>query len=322
MKDLRREVPVAADPLVSVVLIFLDAAAFMDEAIQSVVAQTYARWELILVNDGSTDESPQIATRWAEDDPSRIRHVTHPNGENLGMSASRNLGIREARGTYVAFLDADDVYLPHKLAAQVAILEREKLAAMVYGPSIHWYSWEPGREGRRDVPRRLGVEPDRLVQPPALIARFLTLQAQTPGTCSVLVRRSVCEAVGGFVIGFPGIYEDQVFFYKICAEWPVYVESTSRDMYRQHAGSHGHVVRTFGEWGDGRPAPRYGAFLRWLAGYLDERRIVDAGARAALAHELWPYRSRIHYRAASMAHASRRARRSLVRRLRSLRPRR
>ncbi len=187
-------VPVVRVPLVSVVMIFLDAAAFMDEAIQSVVAQTYRRWELILVDDGSTDASPQIATRWVNHDRERIRYVTHPDSVNLGMSASRNLGIREARGTYIAFLDADDVYLPHKLAAQVEILEREKLAAMIYGPSIHWYSWDPAREGRRDVSRRLGVKPDRLVQPPMLISRFLSLEAQPPGTCSFLVRRSVCES--------------------------------------------------------------------------------------------------------------------------------
>src|SRR5262245_28935708 len=119
------------NPLVSVVIIFLNAEKFLQEAIASVLTQTYPNWELILVNEGSVDASIDIAMSHARSRPKKIRYFTHEGRVNLGMSASRNLGIENARGTYIAFLDADDVWMPAKLEEQVAILENEPAVAMV-----------------------------------------------------------------------------------------------------------------------------------------------------------------------------------------------
>src|SRR5215207_11709928 len=105
--------------LVSSVMIFLNAEKFIEEAIESVFAQTYDNSELLLVDDGSTDDSTQIALRYAERDPEKVRYLEHPGHRNRGMSASRNLGVSHAEGEYVAFLDADDVWLPYKLQRQV-----------------------------------------------------------------------------------------------------------------------------------------------------------------------------------------------------------
>lgn len=85
-------------PLVSVVTIFLDAERFIEEAIESVFAQTYDRWELLLVDDGSTDRSRDVARRYAARYPSRVRYLEHPGHQNRGMSPSRNLGIAHAAG--------------------------------------------------------------------------------------------------------------------------------------------------------------------------------------------------------------------------------
>ena len=110
-------------PMVSVITIFRNAPiGFFEEAIASVLAQTENRWELLLVDDGSTDESPDIARRAVAANPERMRLLTHPNRSHRGMSASRNLGIQAARGEFVAFLDADDVYLPEKLERQIKVL--------------------------------------------------------------------------------------------------------------------------------------------------------------------------------------------------------
>jgi len=108
--------------LVSVVIIFLNERRFMEEAIQSVFEQTYNDWELILVDDGSNDRSSDIARGYASRYPERIRYLEHPEHENRGMSASRNLGLEHGRGEFVALLDADDVWLPHKLERQVEVL--------------------------------------------------------------------------------------------------------------------------------------------------------------------------------------------------------
>jgi glycosyltransferase involved in cell wall biosynthesis len=95
--------------LISVIIIFLNSEEFIQEAIESVFAQTYNNWELLLVDDGSTDGSTNIALQYAEQHGERVRYLEHNNRQNRGMSASRNLGIREAKGEYIAFLDADDV---------------------------------------------------------------------------------------------------------------------------------------------------------------------------------------------------------------------
>ena len=105
-------------PLVSAVVIFLDAEEFIEEAIESVFAQTYDRWELILVDDGSTDRSTEIARSYAERHPDRVSYVTHPGRVNRGMSASRNRGVEVSSGELIAFLDADDVWLPAKLPSR------------------------------------------------------------------------------------------------------------------------------------------------------------------------------------------------------------
>ena len=88
--------------------------------------------------------------RAAEKAPGRIRYVEHHDHCNLGMSASRNAGIREARGEYLAFLDSDDVYLPGRLARHVEILDAMPQVAMVQSDHIQWYSWAGERDQADD----------------------------------------------------------------------------------------------------------------------------------------------------------------------------
>src|SRR5438876_6978821 len=135
----------SSKPLVSVIVIFFNAEEFIQEAIQSVFAQTYASWELLLVDDGSTDGSFAIAQRCAKAS-GKVRYLEHAGHENRGMSVSRNLGIANATGEYIAFLDADDVWLPHKLEQQVAALESQPEVGMIYGPAQWWYSWSGNPE--------------------------------------------------------------------------------------------------------------------------------------------------------------------------------
>ena len=112
-------------PKVSVITIFYNANKFLEEAIQSVLSQTYVDWELLLVDDGSTDNSPGIAQKYAQINPQKVFYLEHPGHKNCGMSATRNLGLRRAQGEYIAFLDADDVWLPKKLEQQSKILDQK-----------------------------------------------------------------------------------------------------------------------------------------------------------------------------------------------------
>ena len=85
-------------PRVSAIINFLNEERFLQEAIESVFAQSFNDWELLLVDDGSTDGSTGIARRYAEKNPGKVRYLIHEGRQNRGMSASRNLGVRNAVG--------------------------------------------------------------------------------------------------------------------------------------------------------------------------------------------------------------------------------
>src|SRR5512133_2948096 len=95
--------PLEREPLVSIVMPFFNAERFMDEAVASVFSQTHHRWELLLINDGSTDASPEIARRYAAEHPSKVQYLEHPGHEHHGTATTRNLGLAHAKGAYFAF---------------------------------------------------------------------------------------------------------------------------------------------------------------------------------------------------------------------------
>lgn len=274
-----------ADPaLISVVIIFLDAAPFLPEAIASVQAQTDPNWEILLVDDGSTDGSTEIARAQAQAHPDRIRYLEHAGHANRGMSASRNLGVRQSRGTLIAFLDADDVWLPEKLARQRALLEQHPEADLVCGPTLWWWSWT-GDTARPDRPRELGLAATEGLHPPGrLLTALLREQARTPATCSILMRRELFERVGGFEEQFRGMFEDQAFFAKVYLHGTTLVTATILDHYRQHPASHCHESMR-----DGSYQASQHRFLRWLEAYLGTQEVADPALQQALRAAFWPF---------------------------------
>lgn len=104
-------------PLISIITPCFNAMEFLPTTVASVLAQTYPHWELLLIDDGSTDATPQLIAEFAQQD-SRIKFLR--NEINSGIAATRNKGINTAQGELVAFVDSDDVWLPEKLAWQVA----------------------------------------------------------------------------------------------------------------------------------------------------------------------------------------------------------
>jgi glycosyltransferase involved in cell wall biosynthesis len=228
-----------SEPLVSAIVIFLNAEAFIAESIESILAQTYGSIEVILVDDGSSDGSTAIASGYAERCPDRIRLLNHPNRENRGMSASRNLGAEHARGRYIAFLDSDDVWLPEKTEQQLAIFHEHPELGMVYGRTQIWYSWEQGQSPARDFFYPLGVAADAIYRQPELLAQLVENKFQSPTTCNAMVSRAAFDRVGGFEDRFRTMYEDQVFFSKIYLNFPTYISDCYWARYRQHQGNTG-----------------------------------------------------------------------------------
>lgn len=248
-------------PLVSVVTIFLDGERFLEEAIRSVLSQTLDRWELLLVDDGSTDTSTAIARGYAARYPERIRYLEHDGHANRGMSYSRNVGIGASTAPYVAFIDADDVWLPHKLTRQVQLAE-DSSADLVYGASWYWYGWTGAWDDRiRDYPTDIGVPPGTLFPPPELFDRLLT-GIHTPAPSDFLARRAIVDAVGGFEESFTShrqLYEDQAFLSKVFLAGTVLASGECWVKYRMHDASCGTLTERSGRHLDARAY-----FLQWL----------------------------------------------------------
>lgn len=106
--------------LVSIIMPSYNTAGYISETIESVIKQTYANWELIIVDDCSADNTDEVVKPYLTDE--RIKYLK--NEKNSGAAVSRNYALREAKGKWIAFLDSDDLWLPEKLEKQIAFMEK------------------------------------------------------------------------------------------------------------------------------------------------------------------------------------------------------
>jgi glycosyltransferase involved in cell wall biosynthesis len=289
-----------SQPLVSVIIPCFNEERFLADAIES-LGQTYGHWELLVVDDGSTDGSSRIARDFATRHAERIRYLTHDRGANRGACASRNLGVAEARGELIGLLDADDVWLPAKLSRQTAILGRHPEVAMLVDATEYWYDWDDsasatgasGHGTRKNNIRPVGAPQDRVFGPGELMTYLYPLARGTaPCPSSLLIQKSIVEKLGGFEEEFTKeyqLYEDQAFLCKVYLAARTYVSGECHARYRQHAASvsalsaaHYHKVRHF--------------FLDWLERYIEEHGIEDPAVDRLLRRALLRYRSPLLYR--------------------------
>jgi glycosyltransferase involved in cell wall biosynthesis len=273
------------DPLVSAIIIFKDGQPFISEAIESILKQTYPQLELILADDGSVDGSTEIAEQFADRHAERVKVVHHPNHENLGMSATRNIGVKHSNGEFVAFLDADDVWLPHKILEQVQIMQSHPGIGLVYGKTQIWHNWTAQPGGDKDFFYDLGVEPNRIYEPPEMLANLVENKFQTPTTCNAMILKKAYDKLGGFEESFTGMYEDQIFFSKLYLNWPVYVSDSYWARYRQHAEK---AKRNFSRVRYLKERRQFIRFVHKFAqSYWDE---LDDHTQEILTSELWSSR--------------------------------
>lgn len=263
-------------PLISVVLIFHDRASMLAEAIDSVLRQTMEDWELLLVDDGSTDGSATIAAGYAERD-ARVRCLAHPGRRNWGISATRNLGARQARGDFLTFIDSDDVWLASKLEEQVHLFTQHPQIDAVLGALEYWYSWDPAATERNRIVLTGDVS-DRIIEPPEALLSFYPLGSAPGGGVDIMIRRSTFDSLGGFDDNFPGMYDDQILLSKLYLRHTIYVSSRPWLKYRQHAGS----CTAQSPFGSRAYHAHRSAFLHWLSAYLKTRSDPHPAVVAAL----------------------------------------
>jgi peptidoglycan/xylan/chitin deacetylase (PgdA/CDA1 family) len=265
---------IAALPRVSVITIFYNAEAHLREAIDSVLAQDFGDFELLLVDDGSTDSSTDIAREYEARDP-RVRYFEHPGHANRGMSAARNLGLGEALGELVAFIDADDRWRASKLREQMDLLDRLQDVDAVGGSVNYWASHNGGKD--RIVPT--AHVRDRPIPPgEATLALYPLGRAHAPSMSDLLFRRKALLAVGGSEEAFRGAYEDQALLAKFYLNSTLYFTDTVWSDYRLHDASCMAQVARTGRYDEARRT-----FLEWFASYLERS---PGGGDVAIKHAL------------------------------------
>jgi glycosyltransferase involved in cell wall biosynthesis len=190
-------VSLPADPTVTVVVPCHNYGRYLPDAVRSVVDQTFTGWELVIVDDGSTDDSVDVAHRLARAYPDRDISILVQG--NAGVSAARNAGIAHARGRYILPLDADDLLAPTMLERTAAVLDDEPDIAIVSTDLRVFNEHVTG----------FGILPLPAYDPRLLLERLIMFY------CS-LYRRDVWSTVGGYDTGFTAA-EDWEFWINACA---------------------------------------------------------------------------------------------------------
>jgi glycosyltransferase involved in cell wall biosynthesis len=209
-------------PTVSVVVPTYNRARMLHRSVESVLAQTYEDFELIVVDDGSTDHTRNVANSYDDDRLTYIRH-----GENQGASAARNTGIEHASGEYIAFLDSDDEWLPRKLERQVAALERRppEWVAVYCGVDIADDAGILTEFARAAGLCRL-AETEGAEGGAELVKDVLLDRLHTSAGSTLLVKANVVDAIDGFDDSFQR-FQDPEFLIRVLRQGKLaYVDET------------------------------------------------------------------------------------------------
>lgn len=210
-------------PKVSVIIPIYNAEKFISKTIESVIAQTYPDWEIIAVDDGSTDKTPAILNEYKKKLSKKLRIITQ---KNSGVSIARNTGIAAAEGKYIAFLDHDDLWTPEKLEKQVKLLDSNKELGLVYSDS---YVIDGAGNLKKDTIFH-GVKPFR-----GNVFNKLFYNNFIP-CLTVVTRKEVLDKVGLFNLEYK-IAEEYDLFLKIAERCSIDFIEQPLAKYRIHGES-------------------------------------------------------------------------------------
>jgi glycosyltransferase involved in cell wall biosynthesis len=279
------------NPLVSVILCFYNEKVFIEEAIKSVLSQHYDHWELFLVDDGSSDDSTRIARDYAAEFPHKITYLDHPFHQNKGLSASRNTGIKKCRGTFVAFIDADDVWLPGKLRFQLDIFRRNPGVTVAMEASLYWNSWKS--QGKTDEIIKVGAKEGTYKAPQLMLSLYPLGKGAAPCPSAIMVHRGVLRrcVFEELFTGIYQMYEDQAFLCKVYLKEVVYVSAACHNKYRQRAAS---LVSNVHETGNYHKVRSY--YLYWFKDFLHSQPYRFKAVERLLRKAQMPYREPLLYK--------------------------
>ncbi|MBU62922.1 MAG: glycosyl transferase [Opitutae bacterium] len=218
-----KEIKELLNPKVSIIIPTYDRLETLPRALGSVINQTFSDWELIVVDDGSTDGTDEMILR----DYPVVRYYRQ---ENAGVSSARNAGVALSSGAWIAFLDSDDAWLPEKLERQLFTLAKEPELRLSHTDEI-WI-----RNGRRvNQPKEYAKSGGYIYR------RCVPLCCICPS--SVLIRRDLFDEIGGFDETFP-VCEDYDLWLRITAREPV--QYLDESLVRKYGGHEDQLSNTWG----------------------------------------------------------------------------
>ena len=306
--------------LVSVVIPSYNRAYIVAQAIESVLGQSYPNVEVVVIDDGSTDDTRRVVT--AFDD--RVRYIYQPNA---GIAVARNSGIAAARGEFVAFLDSDDVWLPWKLEAQLAVLRQRPEVGMIWTDMTAVD--ESGTVVEQEYLRTFyhasfkHTQLERICEPAGMLRAFFPnapkaaaahpvytgsihshmFMGNVVHTSTVLVRREWARRIGGFDLEMRPAGEDYDFHFRITKCGPVAFIDAPSILYRVNAadqvtaprvvvhiarGNLRTVLRTLEEEGPSIRLPRRKINQRVAESYAWlGTELLKTGSRSEAARHLW-----------------------------------
>lgn len=215
-------------PLVSVIIPTRNRSALLVRAVKSVAMQTYNNWEIIIVDDASTDDTEKAVSGLLK---GKIKYIRL--NERAGGAAARNLGIKDAKGDYIAFLDDDDEWLPVKLEKQINQFSKDNSIAICY----------TGRNVKKEGKRFFGLSKKYSFHLPESKDHFKSIMTDNfvGPSSSVLIRRDVLEKSGGFDENLP-CYQDYELFIRILRGGKAY--GINEGLVNYYVGSPEHVSLT------------------------------------------------------------------------------
>jgi glycosyltransferase involved in cell wall biosynthesis len=227
-------------PKVSVIVPLFNAAATIQQTLDSVFASGYPDLEVVVVDDGSKDTGVEVVESYQSVHSDRqLRLIHHPERQNRGASASRNLGVKHATGKYVAFLDADDLYRPNRFASSVRLLEEQPYLSAVFGTFLYEIAGRADEKQVRDITSDLvtAVEQQTLISPEEedFLSQLLRGKAGLH-TSTITIRREAFIKAGGFPHFRYG--EDHALWLRIFSTCAVArIDDAPLSVYRIHQDS-------------------------------------------------------------------------------------
>lgn len=200
-------------PKVSVIIPTYQRANIVSEAINSVLAQTYKDYEIIVVNDGSTDKTPEVLKQFGD-------QITVIHQANKGLSAARNTGIRASQGDYIAFLDDDDLWANHKLETQIPILDSQEKIGLIYSDMLFFKGQDVSENSY-----------NKLYPTPRIQCLWNLFYLNYIPVPTVVVRRKCLDEVGLFDETLTSC-EDYDLWLRIIAKFPVHFVNDLLASYR------------------------------------------------------------------------------------------